>query len=108
MIAPRLPTHTILSSDFFQIDFFQAHSDQGKLLFTFSEYESHRLDGLGFGGAFALDNGFDLVAFKSAADDWYQGLPSNSFDLIEQFLATRHPSERPILLRSETLNFNRS
>jgi hypothetical protein len=78
--------YNILLLDHVQVDFFPAAIRTGKLVFTFTELSNRELTGLGFAGKFAVANGFDLVAIKSNADDWYQGLPLNTFDLVEQFL----------------------
>jgi len=78
---------SILSLNDFRVDYYQAQAPSGRLLFTFTEFSNRMLDGLGFAGKFAVENGFDLIAIKSSLDDWYQSLPPDTFDLIGNFLA---------------------
>jgi tetratricopeptide (TPR) repeat protein len=78
----------ILSVDHFRIDFFSSNSSTKTLVITFTQFSNRMLSGLGFAGKFAIGSGFDLIAIKSDLDDWYQGLPCNTFEIIEQFLTS--------------------
>jgi len=80
----------LYSTSGLRIDYFISPDSTGNLLFTFTEYSNRNLDGFGFAGKFALDNGFDLVAIKSSSDDWYKYLPLEIFDLVEKHLAFIH------------------
>jgi tetratricopeptide (TPR) repeat protein len=77
---------TIAALDRYQVDYFACPGMSRKLLFTFTELGNRQLEGLGFGGKFALNNGFDLIAIKASSDDWYTGLPGSIFDQIGGFL----------------------
>jgi tetratricopeptide (TPR) repeat protein len=76
----------IMSLEFLNIDYFKAENFSGRLLFTFTEFSNRTLDGFGFGGKFAIENGFDLIAVKSSLDDWYQSITLETFYIIEKFL----------------------
>lgn len=82
----------IVSVEHLKIDFFPAAEYTQRLLFTFTEFTNRKLDGTGFGGAFASKNEFDHVAIKTDSDDWYKSFPSEAFEKIEQFLANLHKS----------------
>lgn len=76
----------VFSGPFAQVDYFGC-GDNRKLLFTFVEFGHRELGGFGFGSQFALKNGFNVVAIKIKADDWYQNLPAELFNIIELFLS---------------------
>lgn len=72
-----------------RVDFFECDAPSSRLLFTFTEFTHRELGGFGFGRGFALKHGFDLIAFKTNADDWYHNIPSGAFESIEKFLSDR-------------------
>jgi tetratricopeptide (TPR) repeat protein len=74
----------IFKSDKYQIDFFDNGSD--RMLFTFTEFGHRGLEGRGYGGNVAEKNGFDLIATKSNADDWYQALDADALPALKTFL----------------------
>ena len=59
-----------------RVEYFRTSQPTSRLLFTFTEHGNRALDGLGYAGKFALENGFDLVSVKSSLDDWYASLPA--------------------------------
>ena len=77
----------IFSSDNFRVDYFAAANPSGALLFTFTQFSNRQLNGFGFAGHFAVNNGFDLISIKSNIDDWYKTFPLNAFDRIDDYLS---------------------
>ena len=59
------------------------------MVVTFTEFTSRDLDGLGFGGRFLLNSGFDVVAVKSNVDRWYQDLDPAAIQVVNDFLDHR-------------------
>lgn len=47
------------------------------------------LDGAGFGGELLLRNDFDIVAFKSTKNVWYQNITPEIISAVENFIAKR-------------------
>jgi tetratricopeptide (TPR) repeat protein len=78
----------ILAVDRLKIDFFPAEQPTRRLLFTFTELTNRHLDGKGYAGEFAVAHGFDLIAIKTSADDWYQSLSNEAFNVVEDFLTS--------------------
>ncbi len=82
----------IFASQLYRVDYFRAPVGNGRLLFTFTEGYTRSLDGPGFGGAFALESGFDLIAIKTKVDRFYQDMPRGALYSIEDFLETLDPA----------------
>lgn len=85
----------IFKSDDLVIDFFSLGDNQNKsVAFTFTAFtpstkaDKDALVGVGFGGELLLRNGFDVVAFKSAKNLWYQNLLAETIVEIESFIST--------------------
>lgn len=84
----------VFKSDDLVIDFFSLGDSQNKsLAFTFTAFtpstkaDKTALVGVGFGGELLLRNGFDVVAFKSAKNLWYQNLLAETIVEIESFIS---------------------
>lgn len=86
----------IFRSDELAIDFFSFGTAPNKnIAITFTPFGVHGpvlLDGVGFAGELLLRNGFDLVAFKSAKNLWYQNLSRDTLAVVDHFIATQHIS----------------
>lgn len=84
----------IFRSDDLVIDFFSLGDSQNKsVAFTFTAFTpstkayTDALVGVGFGGELLLRNGFDVVAFKSAKNLWYQNLSAEMLADVENFIS---------------------
>jgi hypothetical protein len=91
-----LSEENIFRSDDFVIDFFSyGQSPDKSVACTFTPFTpsanagAETLVGLGFGGELLLRSGFDVVAFKSAKNFWYQNLDSETVDKVEKFISAR-------------------
>jgi hypothetical protein len=85
--ARNVRRQTVLAAEGIHVEYLRAHTGTtAQLAFTFTPLENFKLDDLGYAGAFLLENGFDVIAFKSVADDWFQSLPAQTFQLIDQVL----------------------
>ena len=83
----------IFRSDDLVIDFFSLGDDPNKsVAFTFTAFTpstkaaKDTLVGVGFGGELLLRNGFDVIAFKSAKNLWYQNLLAEMIEDVENFI----------------------
>jgi hypothetical protein len=79
--------HTLWRNPSCSIDYFAAAVPNRVLVFTFNWIGNRRTDGLGFGGSFLLERGFDVIAVKTTTDDWFHSLPEDAFASIDAFLA---------------------
>jgi hypothetical protein len=84
----------IFRSDDLSIDFFSlGDSPHKSIAFTFTAFtpstkaDKDALVGVGFGGELLLRNGFDVVAFKSAKNLWYQNILAETLVEIESFIS---------------------
>jgi tetratricopeptide (TPR) repeat protein len=84
----------IFKSDDLVIDFFSIGDSQNRsVAFTFTAFtpstkaDKDALVGVGFGGELLLRNGFDVVAFKSAKNLWYQNVLAETIVEIENFIS---------------------
>jgi tetratricopeptide (TPR) repeat protein len=82
----------IVTLDGLQIDFFPAAASTGHVAITFTQFTNRLLDGYGFGGAFATQQGFDVVAVKTDRDEWFQSLSDDLCAGIDEFLSARLPA----------------
>lgn len=64
--------HEVFRAEYLAIDYYIGPANNDRLMFTFTEAGNRQTDGFGFGGKFALEHGFDVIAFKSNTDNWYQ------------------------------------
>jgi hypothetical protein len=71
----------VLRKDGIRIDLFGRPESRG-LVATFTGLWNRDLDGGGFGGDFLLKNGYSVLAFKSARDDWWQSLSTEEVTAI--------------------------
>jgi len=78
-----------------KVQFFSMN-DGGRrpLAVTFTPSNNKQLDGTGFGGDFLLKSGFDVLAFKSSVDGWFQEVPAELFSAINAFVADRGHERR--------------
>lgn len=83
----------IFRSDDLAIDFFSFGNEPVKnLAITFTPFGTDgviSLDGAGYGGELLLRNDFDVVAFKSAKNLWYQNVSHETIAAVVNFIATR-------------------
>ncbi|WP_336489406.1 YqiA/YcfP family alpha/beta fold hydrolase [Methylobacterium nigriterrae] len=79
----------IFSAETLRIEFFAAGHSSPRLLISFTEANNRELDGPGFGGKFAVEKGFDVIAVKSCVDDWYQSFPPEALNRIREFISER-------------------
>jgi tetratricopeptide (TPR) repeat protein len=89
-----LSEKNIFRSDDLVIDFFSLGDGPNKsIAFTFTAFtpstkaDKDALVGVGFGGELLLRNGFDVVAFKSAKNLWYQNILAETLVEIESFIS---------------------
>ena len=80
---------SLLSQATLQVDFIQAGRGARRLACTFTPFNNRTLEGVGYAGEFLLKRGFDIIAFKSSADDWYQSLLPDDLAQIFSFIAQR-------------------
>ena len=79
---------TLYASNSLHIDYFwNDENERRKLAFVFSGRGNRILGGNSFGGDFLLLNGYDVIAFKSSADDWFQETPFDIFATIDALCA---------------------
>lgn len=75
------------------IDFFSWRDGLNKnIAITFTPFGiagAVLLDGAGYAGELLLRNDFDVVAFKSTKNLWYQNLSQETIAAVDQFIATR-------------------
>lgn len=83
----------IFRSDDLAIDFFSWRDGLNRTLaITFTPFGSAGtvlLDGAGFGGELLLRNDFDIVAFKSTKNVWYQNITPEIISAVENFISAR-------------------
>ncbi|BEV11628.1 hypothetical protein ATDW_21240 [Asticcacaulis sp. DW145] len=53
-----------------------------KLVHTFTHLGNRELAGMGYGGAEFFDAGYDVIAFKTNVDHWYQDIPKHIFETV--------------------------
>lgn len=86
----------IFRSDDLAVDFFSWRDGLNKTIaITFTPFGivgAVSLDGAGFAGEVLLRNDFDIVAFKSTKNVWYQNISAEILAAVENFIAAR--SER--------------
>lgn len=81
---------TITKSQNVVIDYFHKPLNlPGIVAITFTPSGNRVLDGLGFGGKFLLDNKVDLISVKCNNDSWFQTIPEESFELINQIIENK-------------------
>ncbi len=61
-----------------RIEFHKGEGNRLGLFFTFTHFMFDDLDAEGFAVRYLLDRGYDVVAFKSVRNDWFQGLPKTA------------------------------
>jgi len=69
------------------VDYFTCESES--LVITFGFYGQNKLTGMGWGGAELFADGFDILAVKTLANDWYQCFKIEDFNKISIFLSTK-------------------
>lgn len=79
--------HMIVDRPDLRIDHLRSDLRNDKLVFTFTRRNNRDLAQLGFGAAFLLENGFDVVAIKTSRDIWYENLVDGDIAEIERWLS---------------------
>ena len=86
----------LFRSDDLAIDFFSFGNAPSKsIAITFTPFGIDGADvlgGIGYAGELLLRNGFDVVAFKSAKNLWYQNLPVETLTAVERFIEAHQTS----------------
>lgn len=67
--------------------FFAEGAAHRSIALVFSPSKNRNLDGNPYGGEVLLRNGYDVVSFKSAEDDWFQHLPLGLFESVDRICA---------------------
>jgi tetratricopeptide (TPR) repeat protein len=75
----------LFSTDGLIVDAFVRTGNES-LCVTFTPHGNKILSGSGFGGDFLMQENFDVLAFKTDRDDWYQSLEISFFLQISSFL----------------------
>ena len=82
----------LFRSDDLSIDFFSwGNASKKSIAFTFTPFGAPgviSLNGAGYGGELLLRNDFDVVAFKSARNLWYQNLSLETIAAVDHFIET--------------------
>lgn len=74
------PSKILFSLDYLRIELFRAAGGPSRrLACIFSPGDNERLDGNLFGGSFLVQNGFDVLSFKTLKNDWFQTIPPQAF-----------------------------
>ena len=77
-------SRSIYASQSLHIDYFWSDANsREKIGFAFSDRGHRVLVGNTSTGNFLLSNGYDVIAFKSSADDWFQETPIEIFAIID-------------------------
>jgi len=82
-----MAAQTLFKSQDLQVDLFRGAEQPGTLAVTFTPFDNRTLEGAGFGSDFLLKNGFDVLAFKSVGDTWFQNVPSALLSELDEKLA---------------------
>ena len=75
----------LFGTDRIRIEFFAAEAPNGGIACVFVPGDTRSLEGNQHGGHFMVENGFDVVSFKTLADDWYQSVPESALRDIAAF-----------------------
>lgn len=78
-------TTNIISHSDMVIDHFGRKLSGRSVVFTFTSLNNRETAGLGWGGKFLLDSGYDVIAFKRAKDDWYQDIDDEAILAAARF-----------------------
>ena len=81
----------IFRDDRYAIEHHKAPGGNGQLVLTFSYYLFDDLDAKGFGEKFLLEQGFDVIVFKSNANCWFQGISDDLLETVERIKARPNP-----------------
>ena len=88
-------TKTLFTSEDLKIDFFPAPGNINRwVAITFTPFVAeteNALEGSGYAGEFLLANRFDVLAFKSSKNLWFQNLSRETLNEVQQFLETAEP-----------------
>lgn len=78
-----MKNETLLITDSMKIDyFFDENLNHQHLAYVFTPSLNRNLDGNAYGGELLARNGFDTIAFKVLNDDWFQSIPLELFEKI--------------------------
>jgi hypothetical protein len=87
---PRPMTVRLYDDPTLVIDYISKSHNPTMMVFTFTERDNVDLQGVGFGGDFILDNGFDVVAIKSSSRLWFEELSDEIVATVNAALV-KHP-----------------
>ena len=82
-----LQINSLLSRATLQVDLIRAGEGVGRLACTFTPFKNRQLEGVGYAGEFLLKRGFDVIAFKSSTDDWFQSVLPNELAHVRSAIA---------------------
>ena len=81
-------------NEFNLIEFIESNTSRNnKLIIVFHPLDYPNLLGNGFGGDYFLSKGFDLVAFKTVGQFWYQDIPLSTVNKISEFIQNSNYNE---------------
>lgn len=66
----------------YRIERYHTSKNTRGLIYTFTPFMFKKIDSLGFGVAFLLSEGFDVVSFKCINDSWFQKLPRDTIENV--------------------------
>lgn len=95
-VSVGAPNQILFGTDTIRVEFFPSKKAErsNKIAFTFSAATNRRLDGNFDGGSVLARHGFDVIAFKTISDDWFQSLPEQALDIVAAFSACGGYTER--------------
>lgn len=88
------PSMTIFRNDTHCVEYFPSPQRKDRLAFIFSAATNRRLDGNIHGGDVLVRNGYDVIAFKSICDDWFQRMPPEALRSVQAFCAEKDYTAR--------------
>ncbi|GJE57322.1 hypothetical protein [Methylobacterium thuringiense] len=90
MTFSNISNNILLEVDKFRVEFFfNSIEKHERIAFVFSNHGNTSLDGMPDGGSTLYGAGYDVICFKTTANDWYQTLPFEIFDKISQLIYER-------------------
>lgn len=77
-----------------KIEHFRSNSRNASVAFVFSPFGNRILSGNLYGGNFLLENGFDVISFKTTQYDWFQSIPREVLDAVDALCVRENYSRR--------------
>jgi hypothetical protein len=80
--AGAVSSSVLYETETLKVEHFKSDRRNGSVAFIFSPFGNKILSGNLYGGNFLLENGFDVVNFKTTEYDWFQSVPDEIFSQI--------------------------